>query len=251
MQKKKYNLVLTHSFPTNSIILKGLIEFLSDYFNVYFINLPGFTKKVTPMQNISIEGYAEFLEKEIKNLHLDKYVLGGISFSHCVVSKTDLDNNCRAIIAMEPFVNKSALVVKNKELFLFKTTVKVIKLLRLYSYIWKKQYLNKFLKFSNPEILDIIYREIDPKTFIDTTDLIFSYSDKSWLNKPHILVANKDDKKVSYSKNLKLFRENVNDLLVVNTTVEHFPDFMTKDYFRNHISKKTIDKMMEWLDKRY
>ena len=70
------NLVLVHSFPTNSILLKGLVEFLNDHFNLYFIDLPGFTQKSPPIQQITIDNYSAYVEKYINNLKIDHYILG-------------------------------------------------------------------------------------------------------------------------------------------------------------------------------
>lgn len=42
------NLVLLHSFPTNSIIFTDLIRYLNNFFVVHFIDLPGFTRSTPP-----------------------------------------------------------------------------------------------------------------------------------------------------------------------------------------------------------
>lgn len=76
----KNNLVLVHSFPTNSTLLNGFTEFLEDFFNVYFIDLPGFNIDVSPMKDISFDNYSKFVENKIKQLQLDNYFLGGVSF---------------------------------------------------------------------------------------------------------------------------------------------------------------------------
>lgn len=58
---KKENLVLLHSFPTNSILLSGYIEYLSDY----FIDLPGFTKVVPPtLRNTLIMTFLFLVKQE-------------------------------------------------------------------------------------------------------------------------------------------------------------------------------------------
>jgi len=51
------NLILVNAFYTNSILLKGLIDYLKKYFNVYFIDLPGFAKDAPPLKEISINLY--------------------------------------------------------------------------------------------------------------------------------------------------------------------------------------------------
>lgn len=75
--KNKQNLVLIHSFPTNSIILKGLNNFLSNYINVYFIDLPGFNNNYDKKFKISFENYANCVQLEIDKLKLNTYWVGG------------------------------------------------------------------------------------------------------------------------------------------------------------------------------
>jgi hypothetical protein len=247
----KHNLIMTHSFPTNSIILAGLIEFLKDHFKVYFIDLPGFTKAVPPLKEISLQAYADYMSNEIEKLNLDKYILGGLSFSHCLISQINLDEKCRAIISMEPFVDQRSLLINKRKLLLYKSFIKLVKEFKLYDKLWKKEYLCLILKYKDKKILDIVINEFDPRTIIYTADCLFKFNGPKWHKKPYALVANKNDKRVSYYENLRLFRENVNDLLAVDTTVDHFPDFMTKEYFQTNISKEAVEKMMGWLDKHY
>ena len=101
---EKENLVLLHSFPTNSILLSGYIEYLSDSFNVYFIDLPGFTKAVPPLERVTFAGYYDFVGRKIKELDLDSYLVEGISFGFAIVNHLNHDRKCKGIIAIEPFI---------------------------------------------------------------------------------------------------------------------------------------------------
>ncbi len=38
---RKENLVLVNAFLTNSLVLRGLIDYLNNFFRVHFIDLPG------------------------------------------------------------------------------------------------------------------------------------------------------------------------------------------------------------------
>src|SRR6266496_3587000 len=105
----KHNLVLVHSFPTNSILLRGLIEYLSDYFNVHFVDLPGFTKGTTPLPHITLSGYSAFLEEKINELGLETYLVAGISFGFAVVNKAKHSNKCLGILAIEPYIGTKSL----------------------------------------------------------------------------------------------------------------------------------------------
>lgn len=251
MVPEKYNLVLTHSFPTNSFILSGLTAFLADYFNVYFINLPGFVKATPPLQEISFSGYAKYLSEEIQKLNLNKYILGGLSFTHSVISRTKVDDKCRAVLALEPFINKDALALNREKLLLYRILVKVIMGAGLYGCIWQDRYLRYFLKFSDPTILETIIREIDPRTFVQTANLIFNYDEEYWLNKPHILIINQKDTQVSYRKVCERFADNVKDLFVIDTNIPHFPKDLSKEYFERNMGSQLIEKVLNWLNDRY
>ena len=106
---KKENLILVHSFPTNSILLKGFIGYIDDYFNVYPIDLPGFRKDIKPLQKITIDSYSKFVEEKVKKLNLDDFLIGGISFGFIVVNNAKIDKKCKGIIAIEPYVNSKSL----------------------------------------------------------------------------------------------------------------------------------------------
>lgn len=106
----KPHLVLVHSFPTNSVLLHGLEEFLSDYFSVHFIDLPGFHKDSPPFERkITLKKFSDYLDQKISELKADKYIAGGVSFGFLVVNNAKLDKRCKAILAMEPFVNTKCL----------------------------------------------------------------------------------------------------------------------------------------------
>jgi pimeloyl-ACP methyl ester carboxylesterase len=78
---KKPHLLLVHSFPTNSVLLYGLEEFLADYFTVHFIDLPGFHKDNPPFHDsITIQKFSNYLDKKILELDATEYIVGGVSW---------------------------------------------------------------------------------------------------------------------------------------------------------------------------
>ncbi|MEK7595801.1 MAG: alpha/beta hydrolase [Patescibacteria group bacterium] len=248
---KKYNLILIHSFPTNSLILGGLTAFLSKFFAVYFIDLPGFVRKVPPLETISVNGFSEYLAKEIQKLKLEKYILGCISFSFCVVCKMKVDESCRAILAITPFINKNSFLMDTTTSLKLFSFTELIKLLNVYDLLWKKSILTNFFKFRNPLILETIFTEMDPKTFVDTANLLFSYNQSAWLDKPTLLITSDNDKRLSTDFTKKMFVKNVKDLLIVQTELDHFPKDISEKYFEKEIKKEALDKILEWLETRY
>ena len=65
MPNEKDNLVLVNGFYTNSIILKGLVDFLDDRFNVHFIDLPGFCAGSPPLEEVNLESFARFGQDDL------------------------------------------------------------------------------------------------------------------------------------------------------------------------------------------
>lgn len=250
-KNSKYNLVLTNSFPTNSLIFKGAIAVLSEYFNVYFIDLPGFIRSVPPLKKITFDAYAKYLEEQIEKLNLDKYILGGVSFSHCIVSRVHTDDRCRAILSLEPYINDDSLLIPKDDIDFDINFLRIAIKLKLYRLLWNKLSLMIFFKSNHKKIIDTILSEIDPRTFFETALLIITNHKACWADKPYILLANKTDDRVCYQDILKQFKANCKELLVVDETIDHFPNDLSKHYFMTHIGKDSIEKTIEWLKNIY
>lgn len=133
---EKENLILVHSFPTNRILLAPLIEYLQDYFNVFPVDLPGFKSDVLPLKQISFQGYCDFLDEKIKQLKLPHYVVAGISFGFIVVNCAKLDEKCKAVMAVEPYLNTYHLRFGRLDRIKEIVQLRFIKTFHLYSFIW-------------------------------------------------------------------------------------------------------------------
>lgn len=251
---KKENLVVVHSFPTNSILLGGLIEYLNDYFNVYFIDLPGFTREVPPLSEISFEAYSQFVEGKMGEFGLDSYLVGGISFGFTIVNNIQHDNKCRGMIAMEPYIGPGSLRMGFLKSVFYNTFVKSVVSLNLSSKVWEnklfREYLPKLRHYPQDSV-DIIFNQIDARTFFETANLIISNKDHSrFQDFPHILIANKDDRTVDYNYILKTFTENVERLLVINTTIDHYPKEPTKAYFKEKIPEEDVKRIFDFISRK-
>lgn len=178
----KPHLLLVHSFPTNSVLLRGLKEFLDDYFIVHFIDLPGFHKDVPPFNgSITFKKFSNYFEQKILELDLKEYVVAGVSFGFLVVNSAKLDKRCKAILAMEPFINTDCLNISFLDKGKYKTITSLLKIVRLVgieSKIWESDWFNKYLQnISNyPEDrVNTIIRHIDPRTFFTVMNLLLGY----------------------------------------------------------------------------
>ena len=81
---QKPDLVIIHSFPSNTRLWRGFYELLGDFFTVHPIDLPGFTPEKKPLKTISLRAYATHVEQEIERLQLASYLLAGISFGFSI-----------------------------------------------------------------------------------------------------------------------------------------------------------------------
>ena len=98
-------MLLIHSFPTNSIIIAGLKDYLDDYFETELIDLPGFNSNFQPNKKISLDYYSNYLENYIKENDIKNYWLGGVSFGFLVANNVKHVNGCQGLFAIEPFIN--------------------------------------------------------------------------------------------------------------------------------------------------
>jgi pimeloyl-ACP methyl ester carboxylesterase len=245
---EKENLVLIHSFPTNSILLSGLIEYLNDYFNVYFIDLPGFTKAVPPLPRIDFEGYYNYTENKIREFNLNSYVAGGISFGFWVINHIHHDSRCKGIVAIEPYLGPKSLKMGLLKGALYTLFIKSVCAFNLSSPVWHSQVMKTYLpriRHYPPGAFDVMLDQIDARTFFETANLLFGdVGPYHFHDLPYVLLANKDDTTVNYEYLYRAFTENVERLCIINTVIEHYPKETTKAYFRGQVPEEDVKKIL-------
>ncbi len=244
---KKENLVLLQSFPTNSLLLGGFIDYLSDYYIVYFIDLPGFIKTVPPLEEITFEGYCAYVDSKIKSLHLDSYLAEGISFGFAIINHLEHDERCKGIIALEPFIGVRSLNYGPVKKKLLAWLIQAVCSLKLYSLFWGSRvvakYLPKLMHYP-PETVRVLFEQIDARTFFETADLIFKDKHEyKFQNLPYVLIANKDDRTVNFDYICTTFAGNITRLLVLNTVIDHYPQDTSKAYFQKMVPEEMIQKI--------
>lgn len=243
------HLILVHSFPTNSILLRGLTDFLEDHFTVHFIDLPGFTRQVPPLARISMAGYAAFLEERIRELSLDEYLLGGVSFGFLVATRARLDGRCKAILAMEPFLGPQSLTMGRRQRMVFATVVRTVAALGLSAWVWRSgPFRRRLLRRGPQDRVATVLREIDPRTFFTTASMILSQDAEPDLHAlPHVLLINPADRTIDFETVSGWFQARARDLLVLETTVDHYPRELTKEYFEERISRDQIASIFRFV----
>jgi pimeloyl-ACP methyl ester carboxylesterase len=244
---KKTTLVLVHSFPTNSILLKGLKDFLGDYFTVHFVDLPGFDKGIPPLKKITLEGYSDFVRDTVDRLRLKGYWLGGVSFGFFVVNNCKIDHRCKGFFAIEPFIGMRFLKVRVTKKLLLKSFIGLISKMHMHAAAYRSRFLMRtLLRGYSESRIETTTKTIDGRAFFETARLILSSNSiPKFHPRPYILVINDDDSAVDSAKVLEEFGK-LNKVLVVKTTSEHYPQHPTKGYFKKHIKPSEIRKIVKF-----
>jgi hypothetical protein len=244
---EKENLILVNPFYANSVMLTGLIDFIQDYFNIYFIDLPGFASHVPPLNKISFETFSSYVEEKIQEFDLDSYILGGISFGFFIASRTCIGPKCRGILAIFPYTDSLSLQLKFRKKMIYNVGTRIIDGLGIGSWMWEKPSFKKFARWYSiyPEDrVDVILDELDGRTFFRTGRLILQNNQSCRFHDlPTALVLSNIDTTVDSDHVLGVFQKNVQDLLIVHTEIDHYPPQSDKEYFREHFREENIHKL--------
>lgn len=251
---RKENLILVSAFGTNSKILVGLIDFLGDFFNVYFIDLPGFISSKPKMNKISNESYISYINFKIKELKLNDYILGGVSYGFLLVNSLNENPKCKGYLAIEPYVGIKTLRWSKTELKMLRTFASGIESLNVAQIVWQSKLFRLLLKlFSHLSFktIDQIIVEEDPDAFFETAKQVFSLEGTIKLhNKPHILVINTKDNTLNSDIVIGFFQSNSKNLYTIYTKIEHYPLMISRKYIEKRIRRGDIYTMLRWLNKK-
>ena len=253
---KKPDLLLVHSFPTNSILLHGLEEFLSDFFTVHFIDLPGFHKQSLPFSDaITLKKFSNYFDRKIAELDANEYVVGGVSFGFLVINNARLDKRCKAIMAMEPFINTECLNIpywRQKSYFLMASILRFINFFDLGKFIWTSVWFNRYLqRVANypKERIDIIIKSFDPRTFFTVASMLLIYNKKPKFHPlPYFLVGNFADETINFEKAVEIFIKNLTELHIASEPIDHYPKNLTKEYFKSRVPKEHISRIIACME---
>lgn len=246
---QKPNLVLVHSFPTNSILFHGLKEFLDDYFVVYFIDLPGFHPDSPPCETISLLGYSGFVARTIDSLGLTEYWLAGISFGFLVVQGVVPKSGCKGIVAIEPFTGVHSMRMGFWTKTLSKCFVGFVCAFGLHEAIFRSRIFKTFLCFNEPsERINTMLRTFDSFTFFETAKLLLNHKvAPSLCDLPYVLAINPTDTTIDAERTISLFIEQPK-ICVLHTTSDHYPTSISKEYFERTIQRADVERMLSFIN---
>jgi pimeloyl-ACP methyl ester carboxylesterase len=250
-RSRKENLVLVHSFYANSFILRGLGEFLSDDFRVHFIDLPGFAAHEPPLPEVSLESFAGHVADRIRALALDHFIIGGISFGFTVVSRVVLPPECRAVLAIFPFIGSDSLALRRRKKLFYRAVVNVIGASGLGGPLWNSRLLESFAFWWStypPDRVRLILDHMDGRTFFATARLILNRADgATFHDRPHILILNPADATIRADYCERIFGLRVRDLCIVRTDLDHYPLEPTAEYFRSRFPRAEMERIKVFL----
>lgn len=245
----KPNLILISGFATNSFELKHLISFLSRLANVYFIDLPGFSKDVPPLKKVSIKNYVGYVENEIKKLNLKEYLLGGVSFGFLLAGKVKDSKKCKGILALEPYLNANEIKGGLFNRIIDLVVIKLVRTLKIYKWFWHSNYFKKLLAKNNMDKrVTRMLKTMNAKSFFETAWIILTNKQPVKLKKkPHVLIINKNDELVCAEEEETFFKDNVKNLLIIHTTASHVPKKIPSEkYFEKHLGIKKLKQVINF-----
>lgn len=246
---EKENLILVNAYACNSIILKGLIDYLNNFFKVYYIDLPGFTKKERKIKKITINSYTKYLEDKINELNLKHYIIGGISFGFVIASNVNLDKKCKGVFAFEPYTNSKAIIFNKITIKFLITLIDLVSTFQYQNTIWKNKLFWKFFSTLHyPEkIIPIVREEIDPETFFEIGKIILKNTKRIKFHPlPYAVLVNKNDGIVSPDYTVNLFKKNVKKLLIHELDSVHYPDNLSERYFEKIFPPKKVEEVLSF-----
>jgi pimeloyl-ACP methyl ester carboxylesterase len=241
------NLIMVNAFYSNSVILRGLIDFLGDHFNVHFIDLPGFCLDSPPLVEISLENFAAFVLRRIDELGLEHFIIGGISFGFLVANSLPLDERCKAVLAIAPYIDKQSLNLGDLKRKSYRVVTEFASATGLARRAWKTRAARRFAHWYSrypSNRVDLILDHMDAQTFFETGRLILKNHHRCRFHDlPYVLIANPNDKTICYDYIVRRFRENADRLLVVETAIDHYPEEISKRYFQERFGAGDLDRV--------
>ena len=180
---------------------------------------------------------------------------GGVSFGFLVINSAKLDKRCKAIIAMEPFVNTHCLNIsfgKQKKFIALANLLKLIGYFNLEKFIWRSNWFNNYLQKESEypkERVDTIIKHLDCKTFFSVTSILLNYKkDPKFHELPYFLVGNFADKTINFNKVVEVFVKNLRELHITSEPIDHYPKDLTKSYFKTRIPNEHIKRILSCIE---
>jgi pimeloyl-ACP methyl ester carboxylesterase len=247
----KPKLILIGGFAINESLIKGFVEYLSQFFKIYYIDLPGHWKKAKTIKEVTLTNITKYVDRRIKKLKLKDYILSGISFGFLVASRTEAIKNAKGIAAIEPYIDYKKLRMNEFKAKVAASIINVICNTKNYKIAWDSKFLKIVLLNAGykDNIIKLMLEQTDPKSFFEIMRIILTNKQSiKFYNKPYALIINKDDEFLNADKEIKEFKERARKLLLISSTSDHVPRNPTKSYFEKHLSRRDMRSIGEFIN---
>jgi esterase/lipase len=248
---RKNSFILIPSFSTNSLILKGLISRLSDYFKVYPLDYSGYRSNTPPLNDYSIQNVVEKLEKDIENLNLNSYVIGGVSMGYLFTNKIKANKKCNGIVAMFPLVSDKTINIKPIKKSAFQIGLNVVRLSKIYDLIWRSKHFKKIFinKYFPKDISKIMSDEINPRSFFEITNLILNKKYEIQINTtPHVIIINDYDYAIKSSITMSILESKIPNKMIIKSDMPHNPNSLDKKVFDKYLDDTKMKNIVKYFD---
>ncbi len=254
--ESKLDLVLIQGFPANQSLSAGVIEYMNEYFNVYFINFPGFHKVNPPIENLSFEKLCQNIENEIEKLNLDNYILAGISMGFLIANSIKIDESkVLAIMGLAPFLGKDYLQMGSFKKTSRRALLNVNKQLRVGEKMWEqkmfKKFLSSILSKEKGTLIEIIVDECQPQSFFGTAQIVMSLNyTPNFKNVPYIVLINEQDETIKAKETIEVYKKNIakEKLYMIYTDLPHYPKDTSYEYLKQKITSEYFEKVYSFLN---
>jgi hypothetical protein len=208
--------------------------------------LPGFHEKIPALNNISLESYGKYIDKQIAKLKLKHYVICGISFGFETVNRAKLSKACKGVIGIEPCLNSESLNMSWIKKEYLKIIINSIIRLNLYPHVWNADWLRS-MGIKNP---GIVLEHMNRFAFFKTAKLIFNNKEiPKFHSLPYVLVINENDWVIKPEYVEEIFKKKIKRCKIVKTPISHYPNDLSKAYFKRNLPDATLQEIANFLDK--
>jgi pimeloyl-ACP methyl ester carboxylesterase len=251
--REKPNFVMCLGVGGGKHTLQGLMDYLSEFFNVYTLELPGFGWDEKPFSNISIKSLSANIKRRLEQLNLENYILAGFSLGFRIVNELPLNKKCVGIVAVEPYTSSKCLNLSLIQKKWFFVQMDLVRKLKLDSLIWKSSYFrNILIRMYRKPVANVILNECDPQTFFKVGMILLEDSSAiKFYDCPYVIIAPENDEFINSDWNVNLFRQNVKKLLVLRSKTEHYPANADKAYFESRFPREGLYKLANFFDKPF
>jgi hypothetical protein len=243
-------MVLVQGFPGNQTVSKPVIDFLSDVFDIWFHNYPGFHPTSPPLAHYSLAALAADLQRRLDRLPLQRYVLAGCSAGFLLVNAVDPDARCLALMGVAPLIGSAFLRQSTLRLAATRALVASLDRYDPNAPVWRPSI---FWRLAAPwarpyprRMRETLMREVAPRALIGMARVILGLRGPVPLAKrPHILLINPQDTALDANATTRWFRQSLSEerLRVFHTTSAHHPMPLTRDYLQRHVGYATLQGM--------